>query len=142
MGRVTNPALVLVPHEALGAVLVLFLVLGGLCMVVGLRRAAKGLIITASATPFISVAVEALFNEFFAALPVELIRPVAWLVLAIAYLFVGGMLMSLVFGERVWTEAKAHLLADAVRGLFRLAFSWPLLLVWTALAIFLWLRSG
>jgi hypothetical protein len=138
MGRLTNPTLVLIPHEALGAVLVLFLVLGGICMVVGLRRAATVLVFTAIATPFISVMVEALFNEFFAALPPGLVTPIAYLVLAITYLVVGGMLMGALFGERVWTETKAQLLADAIRGLFRLAFSRVMLVVWVIAAAYLW----
>ena len=140
MNRLGNPILLLVPHEALGAALMLFLVAGGLCMIVGARRAATGLIATAIAVPFVSVVIEALFNELFAVLPPWLVQVVAWLVLAVVYLIVLGAFMSFVFGQRVWDETKAHLLADAIKGLLRLAFSWPLLLVWAALAIYLWWR--
>ena len=138
MNRLSNPVLLLVPHEALGGVLLLFLVLGGLCRIVGAKTASTGLIATAIAVPFVSVVVEALFNELFAVLPPSLVRIVAWLVLGLVYIIIAGALMSFVFGQRVWDEAKGHLLADAIKGLFRLAFSWPLLLVWAVLAVYLW----
>ena len=142
MNRLGNPILLLVPHEALGAVLTLFLVAGGLCMIVGARRAATGLIAAAIAVPFVSVVVEALFNELFAVMPPWLVQIVAWLVLALVYLIILGAFLSFVFGQRVWDETKSHLIADAIKGLFRLAFSWPMLLVWVALATYLWLRRG
>lgn len=138
MGRVTNPALMLIPHDALGALLTLFLMLGGLCLMVGWWRAATTLIVTAISVPFISLGVELLFNEFFAQLPGHLVRPVAWLVLGVAYLLVAGAVMGLVFGEKVWSETKAHLLADALRWLFRLVFSPLMLGVWAALGLYLW----
>ena len=78
----------------------------------------------------------------FAVLPPPLVRIVAWLVLGLVYIIIAGALMSFVFGQRVWDEAKAHVLADAIKGLFRLAFSWPLLLVWAVLAVYLWWRPG
>ena len=141
MERLVNPVLLLVPHEALGAVLLLFLVSGGLCMVVGARRAASGLIVTAIAVPFITVIVEAFFNELFAVLPLWLVQIVAWLVLGLAYLMIFGAFMSFVFGKAVWDGAKSHLLADAIGGVFRFLISWPLLLVWGAAAVyFLWWR--
>ena len=130
----------LVPHEALGAVLLLFLVLGGLCKIVGANKAATGLILVALAVPFVSVVVEALFNELFAVLPPWLVQIVAWLVLGIVYAVIAGTLMSFAFGQRVWDETKAHLLAGAIKSVLRLAFSWPFLLVWVVLAIYLWWR--
>ena len=142
MNRLTNPVLLLVPHEALGAVLLLFLVLGGLCRVVGAKKASTGLLLAALAVPIVSVVVEALFNELFAILPPWLVRIVAWLVLVLVYIVIAGALMSLVFGQRVWDEAKAHLLADAIKGLLRLTFSWPLVPVWSVLIMYLlWRRA-
>lgn len=130
----------LVPHEALGAVLLLFFVLGGICRIVGAKKAATGLIAAAVAIPFVSVVVEALFNELFAVLPPWLVQIVAWLVLVLVYIIILGALMSFVFGQRVWDETKAHLLAGAIKGMLRFAFSWPLLLVWVVLAVYLWWR--
>ena len=142
MNRLANPVLLLVPHEALGAVLLLFLVLGGLCRVVGAKKASTGLIFAALAVPIVSVVVEALFNELFAILPPWLVRIVAWLVLVLVYIVIAGALMSLVFGQRVWDEAKSHLLADAIKGLLKLAFSWPLVPVWAVLIMYLlWRRA-
>lgn len=140
MNRLTNPVLMLVPHELLGSVLLLFLVLGGLLRVVGAKRLSTGLIVTAIAVPFVTVVVEALFNELFAVLPPQLVQVAAWLVLILVYLFIFGALMSIVFGQRVWDEAKGHLLADAIKGTLKIALSWPLLLVWGAAAIYVWLK--
>ena len=140
MNRLSNPILLLVPYEALGAVLILFLVLGGLCMVVGARRAATGLIATAIVIPFATVIIEALFNELFAALPPSLVKVVAWFVMGIVYLVIFGSLMSFLVGEEAWVHAKGQLLADSIKGLLRMAFSWPLLLVWGVLALYLWIK--
>ena len=140
MNRATNPILLLVPHEALGAVLLLFLTLGGLCMVVGARRASKGLIATAIAVPFITVIMEALFNELFSVLPPSLIKPVSWLILIVVYIVIFGALMSFLFGQRTWEAAKGQLLSDSIKGVLRIAVSWPLLVIWGILAAFLWLK--
>ena len=140
MNRLTNPVLLLVPEEALGAVLVLFLVLGGICMMVGARRASIALIATAIAVPFITVVMEAMFNELFAALPPALVKIVAWFVLGVVYLVIFGALMSFLFGEKTWESAKGQLLADAIKGVLRIAFSWPLLFVWGALAAYFWMQ--
>ena len=105
------------------------------------KRINAWVIVTAIAVPFVTVVVEALFNELFAVLPLWLVQIVAWVVLGFAYLMIFGAFMSFVFGQAVWDGAKSHLLADAIGGVFRFLFSWPLLLVWAALAIyFLWWR--
>jgi hypothetical protein len=140
MNRISNPILLLVPHEALGALLILFLVLGGLCRIVGARRASTGLIATAIAIPFATVIVEALFNELFAVLPPSLVKIVAWCVMGIVYLVIFGSLMSFLFGEGVWGHAKGQLLADSIKGILRFALTWPLLLVWVVLALYLWIK--
>ena len=132
--------LLLVPHEALGGVLLLFLVLGGICRIVGARRASTGLIAMAIAVPLVTVLMEALFNELFAVLPPSLVRIVAWLVMIVVYVVIFGALMIFLFGQRSWDEAKGHLLADSVKGVLRIAVSWPLLLVWVVLAAYLWLK--
>ena len=132
--------LLLVPHEALGGVLLLFLVLGGICRIVGARRASTGLIAMAIAVPLVTVLMEALFNELFAVLPPSLVRIVAWLVMIVVYVVIFGALMSFLFGQRSWEEAKGQLLANSVKGVLRIAVSWPLLLVWVVLAAYLWLK--
>lgn len=140
MNRLSNPILLLVPHEALGAVLILFLVLGGLCRIVGARRASTGLIATAIVVPIATVVVEVLFNELFAVLPPSLVKIVAWLVMGIVYLVIFGTLMNFLFGEEAWGHAKGQLLADSIKGILRIAISWPLLLVWGVLALYLWIK--
>lgn len=140
MNRLTNPMLLLVPHEALGGVLLLFLVLGGICRIVGARRASTGLIAMAIAVPLVTVVMEALFNELFAVLPPSLVRIVARLVMIVVYVVIFGALMIFLFGQRSWDEAKGHLLADSVKSVLRIAVSWPLLLVWAVLAAYLWLK--
>lgn len=140
MNRLTNPILLLVPHEALGAVLVLFLILGGMCRIVGARRASTILIATAIAVPFVTVVIEAIFNELFAILPPSLVKPAAWFVIAVVYIIIFGALMSSLFGERTWEHAKGQLLADSIQGLLRIALSWPLLLVWGVLALYFWIK--
>lgn len=132
--------LLLVPHEALGGVLLLFLVLGGICRIVGARRASTGLIAMAIAVPLVTVMMEVLFNELFAVLPPSLVRIVAWLVMIVVYVVIFGALMSFLFGQRSWEEAKGQLLANSVKGVLRIAVSWPLLLVWVVLAAYLWLK--
>ena len=118
----------------------LFLVLGGICRIVGARRASTGLIAMAIAVPLVTVVMEALFNELFAVLPPSLVRIVAWLVMIVVYVVIFGALMIFLFGQRSWDEAKGHLLADSVKGVLRIAVSWPLLLVWVVLAAYLWLK--
>ena len=140
MNRLTNPMMLLVPHEALGGVLLLFLVLGGICRIVGAKRASTGLIAMAIAFLFITVVMEALFNELFAVLPPSLVKVVAWLVMIVVYIVIFGALMSFMFGQRTWDEAKGHLLADSIKGVLKIAVSWPLLLVWSVLGAYMWLK--
>jgi len=140
LNRLTNPILLLVPHELLGGVLLLFLILGGLCRIVGARKASTGLIATAIAVPLVTVVIEALFNELFAVLPPSLVQVVAWLVLIIVYVVIFGALMSFLFGQRIWEHAKGILLADAIKGALRIALTWPLLIIGVILAAFFWLR--
>lgn len=142
MNRLANPVLMLVPHDALGGVLLLFIVLGGICRILGATKASTALIATAIAVPFVTVLVEVLFNQLFVVLPPSLVQIVAWLVLALVYLAICGALMSLVFGESVWTEAKGHILATVLMSIFRLAFSWPMLLVWAAGGVYVWWKSA
>jgi hypothetical protein len=138
MNRVASPVLMLIPMEALGMLMAVMLVTGGLCMVIGARKAAGGLVTGAIALPFITLIMEVAFNELFAMLPDALVRPVAWLILGIIYLLAFGMGMRFMFGSRAWNGAKERLLADAIAGALRFAFSWPLLLVWLALGTYLW----
>ncbi|SER40719.1 hypothetical protein SAMN05421690_102438 [Nitrosomonas sp. Nm51] len=142
MNRAVTPTLMLIPAEMLGQILVLFLVLGGICMVVGAKRASSALITTAIALPFITVIVEALFNDLFAIIPAQHVQLVAWLLQGIIYFIIFGGLMGFLFGQYVWNQAKGHLLAEAIIGIFRLAFSWKFLMPLIGLSIlFLW-RSG
>jgi hypothetical protein len=138
MDRAVNLSLIMIPAEIIGPVLALLLMLGGLCMVVGARKAAAGLITTAIALPFITVIVEALFNDLFAIIPTQYAQLVVWLVLGAIYLLIFGGLMSFLFGRHAWNEAKGNLLADAIKGVLRLMFSWQFLFLWIGLGIFFW----
>lgn len=140
MNRVTNPLLMIFPEELLGVLLAGMLVAGGLLMVVGVRRMGGALVALAIAMPFISVGVEALFNDFFAALPEDYVQPVAWAIMAIAYAAVGLAFLRLLVGQKAVDDAKGQLLADAVRWCFRMLFSRPmLLLLWIpGLAYAIW----
>lgn len=140
MDRAVNLALIMIPTEIMGPALALLLMLGGFCMVVGARKAATGLITTAITFPFIVVIVEALFNDFFAAIPAQYTQLAVWLVLGVSYLLIFGRLMSFLFGRRVWDDAKGNLLAYAIRRVFILAFSWQFLIIWIGLGIFFWSR--
>jgi hypothetical protein len=111
-------------------------------MVVGAKKASIGLITIAIALPFISVIVQALFNDLFAIMPPQYVQWVAWLLQGIIFVIILGGLMSFLFGQHVWNQAKGHLLAEAIIGVFRLAFSWQFLMLLIGLGIlFLW-RSG
>jgi hypothetical protein len=128
------------PEDAIVPMLVLLLTIGGLCIVVGARRVGFGLVATAVTFPLISALVEALFNDFFASLPAQLITPVAWAIMLIAYLLAFGAIMVFVLGEKGWSRTKSNLATDAIEGVFRLAFSWPLLICWGLLGTYLWFR--
>ncbi len=139
MNRTINPMLMLIPPDVLGQVLAIFIVLGGICMVVGAKRAAVSLITIAIALPFISVLVEALFNDLFAILPAQNVQLLAWLIQGVVFLIILGGLMSFLFGQHVWNQAKGHILAEAIIAVFRLVFSWKFLMLAIGLGIlFLW----
>lgn len=139
MNRAINPTLMLIPAELLGQVLAIFLVLGGICMVVGAKKASIGLITIAIALPFISVIVQALFNDLFAIIPPQHVQWVALLLQGIIFVIILGGLMSFLFGQHVWNQAKGHLLAEAIIGVFRLAFSWQFIMLLVGVGIlFLW----
>lgn len=140
MNRITEPLLLLVPDELIGSVLVLLIMLGGFCMMLGAKKTAMALIIMAISFPFISVLVEMVFSEFFAMLPEAYIKPASWLVVGICYLMMFGVLMKTFFGEKAWDQAKGELLADAIKWLLRKAFSLPMLIVWVGLVGYLWLK--
>lgn len=143
MNRITNPLLMIVPEAALNSVLVLMIVAGGLMIVAGARRLGGSLVVLAIAMPLISVVIEALFNDFFDALPDGLVQPVAWLIMAIAYFALGYALLQLLVGQEAIDAAKGQLLADAIRGLLRLFFRWQLMVLWVpALAYLLWRGGG
>ena len=110
-------------------------------MIVGAKKAASGLIATALAVPFVNVAAEVVFAGLFAYMPPWMVQAVAWLVLIVVYVALFAGLMSLIFGQRVWDEAKGHLLADAIKSLVRLAVSWPMLVLWLCFAAYLWLHN-
>jgi hypothetical protein len=84
------------------------------------------------------VIVEALFNDLFAIIPVQYAQLVVWLVLGTIYLLIFGGLISFLFGRHAWNEAKGNLLADAIKGVLRLMFSWQFLFLWIGLGIFFW----
>ena len=142
MNRVTNPLLMVLPEEAMGTVLVLMIVGGGLLIVIGARKLGGTLVGLGIAMPFISVVIEALMNEFFFALPDDLIQPVAYLIMAVVYAALGYALLKLVLGQEAVDQAKGQLLADAIKGLLRLMFRWPVMLLWVpALAYMTWVSQ-
>lgn len=139
MNRVTNPLMMVLPEEAMGTVLALMIVGGGLLIVVGARKTGGSLVGLAIAMPFISVAIEALMNEFFYALPEGLVQPVAFFIMVLVYAALGYALLKVLLGQEAIDQAKGQLLADAVKGLLRLMFRWPVMLLWVpALAYFTW----
>lgn len=142
MTRITNPLLMVVPLELLGLMLAGMIVAGGLMMVVGARQGGVALVGTAIAIPLISVVVEALMNEVFTAVPEDLILPLAWLIMGVAYLMLFGALVTMLFGQKAVDQAKGELLASAAKGVLRLVFWWPLMLVWVPLLAYLVWTSG
>lgn len=118
-----GPVILLIPEDLFGLLLFSLLIVGGLAAVVGARRIGWTLVSVALLLPLISVAIEALFNDFFAWLPDALVTPAAILVLLIAYALLGMALLRLLVGEQAIQTAKGQLLADAVKGTLRLAFS-------------------
>jgi hypothetical protein len=140
MSRIANPLLMLVPHELLGGFLLLFIVLGGLCRIVGAKKQSNALILIAIAIPFITVLVEGLCNELFAGLPPWTVKPIAWLTLIVVYVAIFSGLIALLFGTKAWDAAKGHLLAKAITELLRLLLWWPLLLLFAGLAVYAWLK--
>lgn len=139
MERLAHPMLHLVPHELLGGVLSLLLVLGGLCMMVGARKLSTALIVTAITTPFISVLIEAVFNQLLAILPPTLVHVLAWCALGILYLLMFGALMGFLFGQGTWENAKGNLLAGAISRLAGIIFTWPILAVFGVVVAYFWL---
>jgi hypothetical protein len=138
MNDLLFPALVLIPHEALGGFLMIMIVLGGICIMFGATRQGKTLIGTAIAVPLVTVVVEALCNELFAVLPLWAVKVVAWLILILTYLAVFASVMRLLLGKEAWDNAKGNMASDAMKGVFKVAFSKWLLPVWAVLLIYLW----
>ena len=142
MTRITNPLLMVVPMELLGLVMVGMIVVGGLMTILGARKGGLALVGLAIALPFISVVVEVLMNEVFTAVPERLVLPLAWLIMAIAYLLLFGAFVTALFGRQAVDHAKGDLLASAVKGVFRFLFWWPAMIVWLPLLAFLvWFKG-
>lgn len=122
-----------VPPELLGLLVAAMLVAGGLMTVVGARQRGLALVGVAIAIPFISVVVEALMNDVFTMVPDALVLPLAWLIMGVAYLMLLAAFVKMVVGQRAIEHAKGELLASALKGLLRLLFRWPVMLVWMSL---------
>ena len=137
MNRLANPLLMLIPLEAIPALMVLLMVIGGGLIAVGFRRAGWTAVISAIAIPVILAVVGMMFDSLFAALPEGWVRPIGWLISAIFYVGSFWALIKFVFGQKAIDEAKGQLLADAVRGLVRLMFRWPVFLVCGGLIAYL-----
>ncbi|MGQ0700465.1 MAG: hypothetical protein ACT4PZ_19775 [Panacagrimonas sp.] len=141
MNRIGNPLFMIIPEEAVGLLVAAMIAVGGLMIVVGARTAGKAVVLGGIAIPFVSVVVSALMNDFFTALPEDLIMPVAWLIMGVTYFVIGAMLLRFVFGDQAVEDAKGILLADVIRALFRFLIWWPVLLIWGgATAYMVWLR--
>jgi hypothetical protein len=139
MGNSSNLLLLLIPESLLGPLLLLFLMAGGLAIILGFRRKGMALIITAISFPIVAVVIETLMNELFGAMPGWLVIPVSMALLLIVYLMIGWGLIKMVFGQRAIDEAKGHLLADAVRGVLRMTFTRTGLVVFGGMFLFLYL---
>ena len=133
MNRVTNPLLLIMPEEMMGPVLALMIVTGGLLLIIGFRRSGLALIGLAIGMPIITVLVEALMNDLFNSMPESWVQPIAWIMMAVIYLMLAGAFLTLLIGQKGIDEAKGQLLADAIKGLLKLAFKWPVMLVWMSL---------
>jgi Na+/phosphate symporter len=140
LNRINEPLLYLVPDELIGIVLVLLIMLGGFCMMVGAKKTAMTLIIMAISFPIISTFIEIIFSDLFAMLPEAYIKPASWIVMGVCYLMMFGVLMRTFFGEKAWDQAKGELLADAIKWLLRKALSLPMLIVWVGFVGYLWLK--
>lgn len=123
MNTTTNILFLVVPQELVGIFLLFMLVGGGLAIIVGARRVGKALVISAITFPIASVVVSALLNDFFAALPANLVAPIAFLLMAVLYIGLGWMIIKAIFGQRAVDHAKGELLADGARAGFRFLFS-------------------
>lgn len=141
IGRVGNATLMFVPDELLGAVLVVLIASGGFAWMLGARRLALGLIGIAVLTPFLGAAFEALFNDLAKFMPNWMLQAIAWGILGVLALSTFGGLMLLLFGRRSWDEAKARLIADAIKFLLKLAISWPALLLWSLTGLYIYFRT-
>jgi len=123
MNNASNLLLLVIPEPLLGPLLVCLIMAGGLAMILGFRRQGAALVLMAIAIPIVSMLIEALMNDLFAAMPGWLVTPVAMLILLIVYAMIGWGLIKMLFGQRAVDEAKGHLLADAVRWLLRKTFT-------------------
>jgi hypothetical protein len=85
--------------------------------------------------------VEALMNDLFAAVPDQWVKPLAWLIMGVAYLAVAVSLIVLLVGQKAWDNARGQLVADGLKQLLRLLFWWPVLVVWVGALFVLYLRS-
>ncbi len=129
MTRIANPLLMFIPEELMGALIMLMLVAGGLAITVGARRTGGALVTAATAIPVVTVIVGALMDGMFGMLPDALVMPVAFAITLALWLAVGWMLVKVVFGQQAVDEAKGHLLADGIKGVFGLLFRRPVALI-------------
>ena len=140
MNRVADPLLMLIPEAAMGPVILFLFIAGGLALIVGARRAGKALIITAIALPIMSFLFERLMDILFANLPDALVLPVAWATMVATGLMVVWAIIRLIFGQEAITEAKGHLLADAVRAILRRLFTKQALILSILVGFYFWWR--
>jgi len=85
----------------------------------------------------VNVAVAAIFDELFAYIPAELAGVAAWLIMGIAYVAVLAGLAASIRGEKNWRDDKRRFGGWLAGALVRLAFSWPMLLVWAAIGCYI-----
>lgn len=142
MNQTSNLLLMLVPKELLGPALLMLIVGGGLAIIVGARKLGQALIVTAIAFPLIGVVSAGVINSLLAALPPALAGVARFLAAAVIFLAVGWMIIKWIFGQSAIDQAKGELLADAVRGFFRLLFSRTGLLTTLVLAMLIYWNSA
>lgn len=139
MSNVLNFLLLVVPDSLLGSVLTLLVIAGGFAMILGFRAHGTALVVTAVAIPIVSAAIEAVTDELFTIMDGRLVVPISMAALLLVYLAIGWGLIKLVFGQRAIDEAKGHLLADAAKGVLRMAFTRVGLIAVGGLFLFLYL---
>lgn len=141
MNKVGFNILNIIPAELMQVVLTICIVVGGLCLVVGARKAGFSLILTGISFPIVSLLMELLLTDFFTMLPEPVVPYIVWSILGLVYLVIFASAMQLIVGEKAWVETKANLLTAFLISIFSLLFNRYTLVIWLLFALFFWLKA-